>query len=326
MGRWEVIERVVLLAVGVALLGLCGWLAFVWVGPERFVGLALLAPFTYWVFWQALHEEKEMPDDVLGGFLATRARVDHGPFARAEADMAKVFQRGIQLERQEALDEEAKERIDAQLRDISNRLSQQVTQDLSSAALAGRSQREPRWKKYVASVFLLALVGGLLEFAVGKYFVFYFGKAYQSAFPSLLALTVPIFGFLLFRIERQQNTLAGRFPTWGVRWIFVFPMMVLAGSFLVLLSPYGWSALAGWMVGADAPAQQAKVLSVEVERPRYGKCDQHAVLAVDGASARICIEDRSVGDLPKAGDTVSMRGRSSFFGLFVEEVRVQRRP
>ena len=56
MERWEGVERAVLLAVGVALLGLCGWLAFVQMGPERFVGLALLAPCVYWVFWQALHK------------------------------------------------------------------------------------------------------------------------------------------------------------------------------------------------------------------------------------------------------------------------------
>lgn len=326
MERWEVVERAVLLAVGVALLGLCGWLAFVREGPERFVGLALLAPCVYWVFWQALHKDREKSANALSNYQEPKTSADHGPFARAEADMAKVFQRGIQLERQGRLDEGAKTQINAQLQDISDLLRQQVAQKFSSAPAMRRQRREPWWKMYVASLLLLALAGGVLEIVMGTYFVPSFGRAYQSVFPMLLALAVPIFGFLLFRIERQQNTLAGRFPSWGVRWIFVFPAMVLACSFLVLLSPYGWSALAGWMVGADAPAQQAKVLSVEVAKPKFGKCDQHAAMAIDGTSARICIEGRSVGGLPKAGDTVSVRGRSSFLGLFVEEVRVLRRP
>ncbi|MDD2176464.1 hypothetical protein OIN59_03400 [Acidovorax sp. D2M1] len=326
MERWEVVERAVLLAVGVALLGLCGWLVFVRVGPERFVGLALLAPCVYWVFWQALHTERKKSINALSDFQEPKTSADHSPFARAEADMAKVFQQGIQLECQGQLDERVKAQIDARLREISDQLGQQVVQQLSSAPAMGRQCREPRWKLYVASLFLLALAGGVLEIAVGTYFIPSFGGAYQRVFPMLLALAVPIFGFLLFRIERQQNTLAGRFPSWGVRWIFVFPAMVLACSFLVLLSPYGWSALAGWMVGADAPARQAKVLSVEVAKPKYGKCDQHAALVIDGTSARICIEGRSVGELPKAGDTVSVRGRSSFLGLFVEEVRVERQP
>ena len=326
MERWEVVERAVLLAVGVALLGLCGWLAFVRMGPERFVGLALLAPCVYWVFWQALHKESKKSVSALSDFQEPKTSADYGPFARAEADLAKVFQRGIQLERQGRLDEEAKMQINAQLQEISDQLGQKVAQKLSSAPAMRRQRREPWWKLYVASLFLLALAGGVLEIVVGTYFIPSFGRAYQSVFPMLLALAVPIFGFLLFRIERQQNTLAGRFPSWGVRWIFVFPAMVLACSVLVLLSPYGWSALAGWMVGADAPAQQAKVLSVEVAKPKYGKCDQHAALVIDGASARICIEGRSAGDLPKAGETVSVRGRSSFLGLFVEEVRVLRQP
>jgi hypothetical protein len=58
MERWEVVERCMLVAVGVALLGGCAWLVFVRTGPERFAALALLAPCTYWVFWQAFFEDK----------------------------------------------------------------------------------------------------------------------------------------------------------------------------------------------------------------------------------------------------------------------------
>lgn len=58
MERWEVIERRVMVVAGVALLGVCAWLAFVRTGPERFAWLALLLPCTYWVFWQAYFEDK----------------------------------------------------------------------------------------------------------------------------------------------------------------------------------------------------------------------------------------------------------------------------
>jgi hypothetical protein len=59
MERWEVIERRVLVAAGVALLAVCAWLAFVRTGPERFAWLALLLPCTFWVFWQAFFEDKQ---------------------------------------------------------------------------------------------------------------------------------------------------------------------------------------------------------------------------------------------------------------------------
>jgi hypothetical protein len=54
MERWQVIERYVLLAVGVVLLLIAAWLAFFRSGIERFAVLVLLVPCIYWVFWQAL--------------------------------------------------------------------------------------------------------------------------------------------------------------------------------------------------------------------------------------------------------------------------------
>lgn len=58
MERWELIERIVLLTVGAMLLLLAGWLMFFRNAPENVAWLALLAPCTFWVFWQALYEDK----------------------------------------------------------------------------------------------------------------------------------------------------------------------------------------------------------------------------------------------------------------------------
>jgi hypothetical protein len=63
MERWEIIERYILLAVGAVLLVLVGWLAFGCSGIERFLFIALLMPCVYWVFWQALYEDKLQPDE-----------------------------------------------------------------------------------------------------------------------------------------------------------------------------------------------------------------------------------------------------------------------
>lgn len=63
MERWEIIERYVLLGVGAALLAVAGWLGFFRTGPERLVALVLLAPCVYWVFWQALYEDKIGTDE-----------------------------------------------------------------------------------------------------------------------------------------------------------------------------------------------------------------------------------------------------------------------
>jgi hypothetical protein len=58
MERWQLIERYVLLATGAVLLAFGVWLAFFGSGIERFAVLVLLVPCIYWVFWQALYEDK----------------------------------------------------------------------------------------------------------------------------------------------------------------------------------------------------------------------------------------------------------------------------
>ena len=58
MERWELIERSVLLTVGTGLLLLAGWLLFFRNGLETVAWLVLLAPCIFWVFWQALFEDR----------------------------------------------------------------------------------------------------------------------------------------------------------------------------------------------------------------------------------------------------------------------------
>ena len=338
MERWEIIERAVLMAVGAALLVLCAWLAFAGSGAERFVWIALLTPCTGWVFWQALGKNDKRPVDMLlksGVAMApelSRPQTDRSAgervaVERAQADLASVVQQVSQLERQGKLDEQAVRQIEAQLTEISERFSPQIPQQFTtSEPPPGMGRQEPRWKKYVAFVILLAVGGGLLEITIGEYFVFYFSKAYASAFPALCAVTVPTVGVLLFRMEKRQGDLAAKIPTPFLRWFIVFPMVVLTLSGLVLVSPYGWAAAGGWMAGEPAAARRAKVHSVHVEKPRPGKCDQRAVLVFSEGPARVCLENRLVGDVPKVGDTVSVRGRSSVLGLLVEDVRIERTP
>ena len=161
-----------------------------------------------------------------------------------------------------------------------------------------------------------------LEFTVGESFVFSYSNAYKSVVPTLFALTLPAFAILWFRLEKQQRALSYRSPTWAVRWLIVFPLVVALSSSLVVLSTFGWSALGGWAIGSESQPQKAKVLSVGPERTRAGKCDQKAMLDIDGIQTNICIEGKVVGPALKAGNTVSVRGRNSFLGLFIEEIRV----
>jgi len=243
-------------------------------------------------------------------------------FDRAMADMEIVFQEGIQLEREGKFDEGAAKRIESQLQTISDRLDQQVANDVAAIRAGSDIRPQSTWKKIVAILLLLAVFGLPLEFTVGESFVFSYSNAYKSVMPTLFALTLPAFAILWFRLEKQQRALPYLSPTWPVRWLIVFPLVVVLSTSLVVLSPFGWSALGGWAIGNESQPRLAKVLSVGPEQTRAGKCDQKAMLDIDGIQTNICIEGKVVGPALKAGNTVSVRGRSSFLGLFIEEVRV----
>lgn len=240
--------------------------------------------------------------------------------------METVFHEGAQLEREGKLNEGAAKRIESQLQTISDRLDQQVANDIAAIREGSVVRPQSARKKIVAFLLLLAFIGMPLEFTVGESFVFSYSNAYKSVMPMLFALTVPAFAILWFRLEKQQRALSFRSPTWAVRWLMVFPLVVLLSSSLVVLSPFGWSALGGWAIGSEAQFLLAKVISVGPERTRAGKCDQKVVLDLDGIQTNICIEGKVVGPALKAGNTVSVRGRSSFLGLYVEEVRVTQSP
>lgn len=242
-------------------------------------------------------------------------------FERFNVDMAAVFQEGIQLERQGLLDEKAKMQIDAKLNAISDRFDQDLAIRLSGvSAMNAKRPHSPR-RRVAAWLLLLVLLGMPLELIVGENFFFFYSKAYKSALPTLFALTIPLFAITWFRLERQQRALSRRYSIWAVRWLLVYPLFVLASASIVVLSPFGWSAAGGWALGSESMVRQAKVLSLGPETKRVGKCDQKALLEIDGIQTKVCIEGRVAGDPLKAGSMVSVRGRGSFLGMFIEEMR-----
>jgi hypothetical protein len=245
---------------------------------------------------------------------------------RTYAETEAILREGLELERQGKLDVEATRSIEARLQAVSDRLDKDV--DDSIAEIKSRYPTTPRagrWQKIAEGLMLLAFVSVPLEFTVGESFVASFTNTYRSIVPLLFAVLLPIFAIAWFRHDRKQHTLARRYPTWVVRWMIMFPLIVVMSSSMVIFSPFGWSALAGWAIGIPSAQATAKVLSVEPMREprRIGKCDQTAKVEIYGTDAKICIEGRVVGSTPKAGDSITAVGKISIFGFFVNEIRVQ---
>lgn len=244
-------------------------------------------------------------------------------FGRARADMEAVFQEGTELEHQGKLDEDATKRIEARLQQISESLDTELANGLAELAGSGATRSQAVWKTVAGVLLLVAFIGIPLEFTLGESFVFSYANTYKSFLPLLFAVTLPIFAVLWFRLEQTERALSYRSPTWAVRWLVVFPLVVVTSSSMLVFSPFGWSALAGWAIGTQSQAREAKVLSIETARRRAGKCDQKAMLDIDQIQVNICIEDRVIGPAPKVGDTVSVLGRRSSLGLFIVEIRVK---
>ncbi|HYW55827.1 MAG TPA: hypothetical protein VE934_02625 [Polaromonas sp.] len=248
-------------------------------------------------------------------------------FDRANVEMEAVFQAVIQLEREGKLDEEATNRFDAQLQAISERLDEHVENALADLRLGNTvaPRATPRsW--IIALLCLLAFIGMPLELTIGESFVFSYSNAYKSVLPMLFAVALPSFALMFYRIEKNHGAWSLRYPTWAVRWLVIFPLVVVLASSLVVFAPFGWSAFGGWAIGSAAPPRQAKVLSVVPTQTKLGKCDQKAMLDIDGVQTNVCIEGKVLGPALEAGSTVSLHGRSSFLGLFIEKIRVTQSP
>ena len=239
--------------------------------------------------------------------------------ASAEAEMDALLAEGIELERQGKLDESATTKINSRLTEIIDDLDQKRAKQLPDFQVNSTQPPQSLTKRAFQFLFLFSSVGVLIEFTVGQYFIFAYGSQYKALFPWLFGLAIPIFVVVFFRLQKQQPI--HRYPTPWVRWLIMFPLVVVTASSLVICSPFGWAALGGWATGINAAPKKAKVLSIGEKRARFGACDQKAMLEIGKVQTSVCIEDRVIGAFPKIGSIVSIHGRSSAFGYFVVEVR-----
>lgn len=245
-------------------------------------------------------------------------------FERAKKELDSVADETKALETQGKLDKEAEKRLENRFQLAFARLehaSEQQVRELLSPRASPRRAITLQAKLFFV-LHLLGLTGALFEIALGQHFVFFFNDAYKSLLPVLVGLIVLVFATQWFIMEKQTSFLTAHYPTYAVRWFAAFPVFSLFSSAIFIMSIWGWAALAGLVVGVQAPPQTAIVLSVS----SYGNsrnCDQKAVLKINGMQSKICLARRVVGPSPRAGDSVLLYGRLSVLGLYVEKIRVK---
>ena len=168
---------------------------------------------------------------------------------------------------------------------------------------------------------LIIITGGILEMTIGTRFVFSAADQYRAMIPWLLGILVPAFAWMWFNLEHASHSIADRYPTWWVRWLLAFPLIVALSSAIVAIFPLGWFALYGFLYGIPDGDIEAKMLAVSPHHPNSRGCNQNADLIINGNSARICLAQVLSGSAPAAGEAVTVTGRVSGVGVFSAELR-----
>lgn len=248
---------------------------------------------------------------------------DLAPETLNRLENEKILNEMKALEREGKLDEAAiagfDARVDAQLA----RISQEVEKAQADFEAAIERRKHPVLPKRffipVVVIIFLVFIGPMIELGIGKGFVFAHANAYRAAMPWIVGLLLPVIGFAVYTRERKELLLKYRYPTWGVRWLLMFPLVSLLGAAMIAMAPLGWAAFIGWATGKDSTALEARVLSVGEASSSSRGCKQHASLQVLGNEASICLDGR-ISKPPRQGDSLSVRGRVSAWGVYIEEL------
>lgn len=191
-------------------------------------------------------------------------------------------------------------------------------------AIHSENPRVDLWLKLFWIVVFFGFICMLLEFTLGQAFIWTYANTYRVAIPWLYAVLLPVCAIFWFRIEKQHR----RYLNFGTRTILdriiLFSLTFIYSSAFVICIPLGLAALAGWVLGTPSDQIPAKVLSVSpLSNSSHSFCRQTAKINVNGKDATICIINRVVGFNPVAGDSITVQGKVSIFGVLVEKIRVK---
>lgn len=218
-------------------------------------------------------------------------------------------------------------RLEERLQNLTVRLDKETAEKLAEIRATPTSAKgfvaAKRYRLPALIALATVVAGSCLELTLGKQFVFSAANQYRATVPWLLIFLAPAFAWMWLALERANHTMASRYPTWWVRWLVVYPLVVAISSAMVAISPLGWFAVYGRLGGTPADGVEAKVLAVGAYRPSSRGCHQDADIVIDGNSATICLASVLSGRTPAVGETVTVGGRISSAGMFIDEVRAK---
>ncbi|MBB6562253.1 hypothetical protein HNP48_004962 [Acidovorax soli] len=222
--------------------------------------------------------------------------------------------------------EALQQRTDETLREIDRSLQEARDRSLAFRAKYGivePARRGPplplAFSVPLAIAGVLGAASGILAMVLGEAFIWFSAAGYGTVAPWLFLAALPLVAVMLYRAEQAGHSLRNRYPTWFVRWLFVYPVTVLLFAGMLVASPMGWSAALGWGLGTSSRTE-VRLVSLGTLSPGTKGCDQSAYVEFKGTTSRICLEGRLQGKPPNPGETVAVSGRISRWGLYVQRI------
>ncbi len=257
------------------------------------------------------------------------SETEHEEFCKQAAELESIHQEQADLEIQGKLDSAAKNRLDARMQKISERIEKQVDAELA-AALA--SYVPPRKKSFVLPkrvrtlILYLAtfvFIGAALEVSIGKHFVFSYTNDYHSIRQWVLFCYLPMFIIFLYYLEKEILKPPNNNPSFVLKWAFLYPIALVITSGMVVMSPLGWSALLGWATGRHMEYLEGNIVSIGKVYPESYSCKQRGNIEHNGCEVTICLDGFVKNSVLKPGSKVVLAGRQSPLGLYVERIEVK---
>jgi len=180
-------------------------------------------------------------------------------------------------------------------------------------------QSSKKARPYLLVTVTVICMGVFLDFFLGDSFLFEYSSTYWRLMGWIFVFLTLLFGIKWYRDGQLQQILISRYPTKWVRWLLL-PLLPIASSILVAIAPLGWLALYAWLVSTPTTNITSKVISISEYSQISRACHQSAELAVNDLFGRVCLDGILLGQIPRAGETVTIVARPSKLGLFIDKI------
>lgn len=253
------------------------------------------------------------------------------PSLPTESELEVIVRDVEALDRQGKLDDAAIADIEIRVAAELERQNQADLQRISAIKAGHDSPLRLLPKSYrvtfgLGIVFLFIgflFIGMMLEITLGEGFIFIFANEYRAIGFWIFLISLPLVTTGLFWLDKNGVPINQKSITKWLFWPIIFPLMIGFLAAMIIVAPLGWLALGGWAFGTESE-EIGIITAVGVKHRSARGCHQYATLQIGQTAAEICLDKRLEGGTSlRPGDQVTINGRISLLGTYVEKIQLR---